>query len=118
MNGKKIFLLVVVFVAMVLLVGAGVEVAQAGGAGKNSPLPPHVPVCQKVPSTAADYYELRCSDRGGDIASVDVTTNGAYKLDWTANYVTLIVFASPNQTVTANWHVYDQAGNSVSGILP
>ena len=118
MNGKKIFLLVAVFVAMILLVGAGVEVAQAGGISKIAPAPTHVPVCHKVPVSSADYYELRCSDRGRDIAGVDVNTSATYKLDWSDGSVTLIVFADPQQNVSAAWHVYDKAGNSVSGNLP
>mgnify|MGYP001479778096 CR=1 FL=1 len=118
MNGKKFFLLVTVFVAMLLLVGVGVEVAQAGGQGKTDPTPNHVPVCQKIPVTGREYYELRCSDRGSDIVDVQVSTNGGYKLDWSDDYVHLIVYATSQDPVTASWSVSDQAGNVVAGKLP
>ena len=115
MNAKKLFLLVTVFVAMVLLVGAGIDVAQAAG---KLPSPTHPPVCQRILTTGTDYYELRCNDRGSDIADVQVSTNGGYKLDWSDNYVYLIVYATSQDPTTATWAVYDKAGNVAAGKLP
>lgn len=115
MYAKKLFLLVTVFVALVLLIGAGLDVAQAAG---KLPSPTHPPVCHKILTTGEHYYELRCTDRGSDIVDVQVSTNGGYKLDWSDDYVHLIVYATSQDPVTATWSVSDQAGNVAAGKLP
>lgn len=115
MNTKKYLLVAVLMMALVALIGLGVDAAEAKGGGKTAPT--HAPVCTKLYTN--EYYELQCTDSGNDIIVATVKTDAKYTLDWDMKGVTLRVYVDPaRDDVRAFWHVQDSAGTLVSGTLP
>lgn len=112
MSGKKLVLIVVLFMALAAFLAIPAGLTQAA----YRPAPNHPPECYPINFKFPNYWGLSCIDEDNNINKVSLETEADHYLSWDESYVEMFVVLDENFTQPLiRWEVCDASGECVSG---